>query len=283
MNYQEKYISAQDDLQLYLRDYQPKNFTGQIVVCLSGLTRNSNDFSGLASRLQSIGHRVICLDYRGRGKSDYDTNWTNYHPKTYASDIFHVLSALNVHGCVMIGTSLGGIMSMVLCISAPGLVRSVILNDVGPDLDEEGLSQIIAYTGDKEPVADLNCVVEKLKKYHQDNVNFSDEDWRIMAEKTHKMEKGHYIPNWDCAIADNLKDASGTEERENLWPLFKSIGKRPTLVLRGKESSVFKQATFKKMLTILPNISGLEIANVGHAPTLEEVDAEKEIIKFLEV
>jgi len=281
LDYQEKYISAQDGLQLYARDYRPLKQTARSIICLSGLTRNSKDFDGFASSLKLKGHRVVSLDYRGRGKSDYDTDWTNYHPRIYASDIFHVLSALGLHGCTMVGTSLGGIMSMVLCVSAPGLVHSLILNDVGPDLDEGGLAQIISYTGNGSSVVDLAEAVKKMKSHYPDHLDFEDKDWRDIAQKTYKLDNGHYIPDWDIKIAENLKESSASEERKDLWPFFGAIGERPTLVLRGESSSVFKRETFDKMLNILPNISGVEIKGVGHAPTLEEPSSQSAVYNFL--
>lgn len=281
MDYQEKYISADDGLRLYVRDYRPREMTGRVIVCLSGLTRNSKDFDGLAVKLKESGHRVVSLDYRGRGKSDYDMDWSNYHPKTYVSDVFNTLTALGLHDCVVLGTSLGGILAMVLCVSAPGLVHSVILNDVGPDLNEEGLSQIIAYTGGASSVSNLDDAVQVMKSHYPDHPDFEDKDWQDIAQKTYKFENGHYVPDWDTKIAEPFKVKGADEERQDLWPFFKAIGSRPALILRGESSSVFKRSTYEKMLQTLPNVTGLEVKGVGHAPTLDEPESSKAIFDFL--
>ncbi len=279
--YQEKTISAHDGLQLYVRDYQASAAGKRPVLCLSGLTRNSQDFDHIADVLHSMGHRVVTLDYRGRGHSDYDDDWSNYGPPTYISDVFQVCAALGLHGCIFLGTSLGGLLSMAMCVVSPGLVHSLILNDVGPDLDEDGIEKIIAYTGDNSSVADIDAAVDKLKSFYPDELGFVDKDWRNVAKKTYKLENGRYIPNWDTKIADNLKLARSLEERKDLWPYFNAIGGRAVLLLRGGASGVFKRETYEKMLDKLPNITGLELDGVGHAPTLEEPQAEQAIRDFL--
>ncbi|WP_417794940.1 alpha/beta fold hydrolase [Terasakiella pusilla] len=281
--YQEKLITAGDGLKLYVRDYRPvaEGQGKRPVVCLSGLTRNSQDFEEIAETLSGLGHRVVCLDYRGRGRSQYDENWTNYHPRTYVSDIFNVCTALNLHGCTFIGTSLGGLLAMAMCVVAPGLVHSAILNDVGPDLNEEGVSKIIAYTEDDEAVPDLDGAVRKLKKHYKDEEGFVDKDWQAIAQKTYKLEQGSYVPSWDVKIAQNLKAESALEERKDLWPYFYALADRPVLVVRGGASQVFDKTTFDKMCVGLTSISGVEVPNVGHAPTLSEAVVEKAILDFM--
>ena len=170
---------------------------------------------------------------------------------------------------------------MAMCVVSPGLVHSVVLNDVGPDLDEDGLSKIIAYTGDGSSVADIDAAVEKLKSFYPDELGFVDKDWRKVAKKTYKLEDGRYVPNWDVKIADNLKLAQSAEERQDLWPYFHALGERQVLVIRGEVSGVFKRPTFDKMLSLLSNIAGLELKGVGHAPTLEEPEAEQAIKEFV--
>jgi len=281
--YKEKFISAADGLRLYVRDYQNLQQGKRPVLCLSGLTRNSKDFDDIASLIHSLGHRVVTLDYRGRGRSDYDSKWENYQAPTYVSDIFNVTSALGLHGCILIGTSLGGLLSMAMSVVAPSLVHRVVLNDVGPDLDESGLSRIIAYTGDATPVDSIEAAVAKLKThYREEQDGFSDEDWRDIAQKTYKLVEGRYVPDWDVKIADSLRLSASKEQREDLWPYFKALGDRRVLLLRGQLSSIFKSSTYERMLTTLPHISGVEIPDVGHAPTLKEEKARKSLLAFLQ-
>ncbi|NVK18079.1 MAG: alpha/beta hydrolase [Methylocystaceae bacterium] len=281
MSYFEKYIRSSDGLSLYVRDYKPVQERGRPILCLAGLTRNSKDFAEIAQEICEMGRRVVCLDYRGRGQSDYDEDWSNYDPKVYVSDIFSICTALNLHGCTFIGTSLGGLLTMAMAVVAPGLVHSVVLNDVGPDLNEEGLQKIIAYTQDNTPVTNLEGAVKKLKSYYRDEEGFVDKDWMAVAKNTYKLDKGQYIPNWDVKIAENLKLKKSEEERHDLWPYFFGLGKRSVLVIRGAESNVFTHETYTKMCESLENIQGIEIKNVGHAPTLSEPEAAKALYTFI--
>nr|WP_300500421.1 alpha/beta fold hydrolase [uncultured Rhodococcus sp.] len=144
--YRERWLTAQDGLKLYFRDYQPPGgVTGggpaasaTPVLCLPGVSRNSKDFAPLAQRL-SQGRRVICPDYRGRGRSQYDPDWSHYHPPVYVDDIRHLLCALGVHRVHVIGTSLGGILAMVMAVAMPGTVAGAVLNDIGPEIEISGL------------------------------------------------------------------------------------------------------------------------------------------------
>ncbi len=279
--YNEKEISAADGLRLYVRDYRGTDHTKRPILCLSGLTRNSQDFENIADHLNCLGHRVVTFDYRGRGKSEYDANWKNYNPAVYVSDIFNVSSALGLHNCHLIGTSLGGLLSMAMCVVSPGLVHSVILNDVGPDLDETGVEKIIAYTSDGESVTDLEGAVQKLKKHYKDEHGFVDADWHRIAKKTYKLDKGRYVPSWDVKIADSLRESTTHDQKQDLWPYFYALADRPVLLIRGEASSVFKRETYQRMLESLPRITGIEVKNVGHAPTLDEEAVRQAVLNFI--
>lgn len=280
-DHKEKYISAGDGLKLYVRDYEGSGAGLPAIVCLSGLTRNSQDFDVVAAYLNESGHRVVTMDYRGRGRSEYDKDPANYLPPTYASDIFQVLTALGVHNAIFIGTSLGGLLTMGLCAMAPGLIKAVVLNDVGPELSDKGIDSIIAYTGDGSAVDSIDGAVEKLKSFYASESGLSSRDWQTIAERTYKSENGKFVPNWDVKIAENLKVRSREQDKVDLWRFFYALAERPVLVLRGELSAVFEQHTYEKMLSELPNISGCFVPGVGHAPTMEEPAVKQEILDFV--
>lgn len=282
MSYQEKFISSHDDLRLYARDYRPypKRLSKKPVLCLPGLTRNSKDFDEVAKALYEAGHRVVCVDYRGRGKSDYDDEWSNYDPKVYLGDIINQATALGIHNACVIGTSLGGLLAMGLCTFAPGLVSCLVINDVGPDLDATAVDQIIKYTGDASPVETIEDAVKRLKTYYPTEQGFDEDFWRRIASNTYKIKDGRYIPDWDTKIADNL-DSSRDNDPVDLWALFKSIAQRRVLLVRGETSEVFTQATYEKMLQCLPNITGHIVKGIGHAPTLEDEHSQKMIFDLV--
>jgi len=280
-DYHEKYIGAADGLKLYVRDYPAQDQKKRTIFCLSGLTRNSLDYDHVADQLNGLGHRVVTMDYRGRGYSDFDANWENYNPAVYVSDIFNVAAALGLHDCVLIGTSLGGLLSMAMCVASPGLVHSVVLNDVGPDLDSNGVDKIIAYTGDGTSMGDLDGAVAKLKEHYKDEQGFIEADWRRIAQKTYKLEKGRYVPSWDVKIADSLRLNAANSQDQDLWPYFYALANRHVLLVRGEVSGVFKRETYERMLRSLPNITGIEVKGVGHAPTLEEDAVHTALYNFL--
>ena len=145
MAYIERRITSNDNLSLYLRDYGDPADPRPAILCLGGLSRNSKDFASLAERVSADGRRVIAPDYRGRGRSDYDPDWHNYAPPVYLRDIQDMLAALNLHRVVVIGTSLGGILAMGMGAAMPTPLAGVVLNDIGPEIETEGLGHIVAY------------------------------------------------------------------------------------------------------------------------------------------
>ena len=160
--YRERHLSAQDGLQLYYRDYGDKLSKRVPVLCLTGLTRNSADFDDLATRLAGE-RRVLCPDYRGRGRSAWDRDWRNYDPMVYLGDIRHILTANDVDRVVVIGSSLGGILSMGMAVLFPTSVAAVVINDIGPDVDGDGLGRILDFIGADRPQPDWPSAVRALR------------------------------------------------------------------------------------------------------------------------
>ncbi|MCB1150335.1 alpha/beta hydrolase, partial [bacterium] len=184
--YRERRYLCGDGLSLYYRDYGNPAGAKTPVLCLAGLTRNSKDFHGLAHRL-SKDRRVLCPDYRGRGRSDYDPDWTRYHPRTYVDDVRHLLVAAGVHEVIVIGTSMGGIIAAALAVVIPGALRAVVLNDVGPDIDSEGLDRIVAYLRDTKPLPDWDAAAAHLKATLPHMPARNPAQWRMLAEGTYRQ------------------------------------------------------------------------------------------------
>ena len=161
--YRERRYSAQDGLSLYFRDYGDPLSARTPVLCLTGLTRNSKDYHEVALRLARQ-RRVLCPDYRGRGRSDYDPDWRNYQPTTYINDMRHLLAALNVHRVVVMGTSLGAFLAVGLAVLAPTLVAGAVLNDAGPEVNAGGLDRILAYVGDDRPLDGWDAAIARMRE-----------------------------------------------------------------------------------------------------------------------
>ena len=281
--YQERWITVQDGLRLYLRDYDPGTAGDPAalpVLCLGGLTRNAKDFAGLAERLAKR-RRVICLDYRGRGRSDYDTDWRHYCPEVYLSDITAVLVALSLHPVVICGTSLGGLLAMGLAALSPTALAGVILNDIGPDLNPSGIKRIGGYVGHDHPKEDWDGAVEEVKALFG-HLNFPDEaSWRSFAEATYRRgDDGLLHFDWDPAIGKALKEELA--ELPDLWKLYGALHHLPLLSLRGGESDILSPETFKLMGERHDDIYQVTLPGVGHTPSLNEADADQAIHDFLE-
>ena len=272
--YQEREFTAQDGLRLYFRDYCPPGgdpgASATPVLCLPGVTRNSKDFACLAGRLGKS-RRVLCPDYRGRGRSAYDPDWRKYNPQVYVEDIRHLLVCSGVHKVHVIGTSLGGILAMVMAVAMPGTVASAVLNDIGPEVDMSGLARIIDYLRDDTPLPDWDAVVERLRETFPDLPARSPGDWLTIARNTYKETPGGgLVHDWDHAIVKPVATALGG--KVNLWPLFKALARVPVLTVRGARSNVLSEKTLSRMSAAMPDMAQVTVEDCGHPPSLTEAN-----------
>jgi len=280
MPFDERRITTLDNLSLYVRDYgDPLDFRCPLL-CLGGLTRNSKDFEDLAERYSSTGRRVICPDYRGRGQSEYDKNWRNYEPKTYIRDIGDVLAALNLHSVVIVGTSLGGIIGMGMAAANPCALSGLVMNDIGPEVQNNGLKKIINYIERDRPQANLDEAIITIKKMLP-SLSFQDETtWPKMALNTfRKCDDGKLRFDWDLKIVKPLLQPK--YKIPNLWPLFRGLKQVPTLVIRGAQSDILSQDCFSRMKIEKPDIYTVEVPKTGHTPALSEPESCDALDKFL--
>ncbi len=277
--YRERWVTAQDGLRLYVRDYGDPRAPGVPVLCLAGLVRNSKDSHTLALHLAK-GRRVLCLDYRGRGRSDYDPVWQNYRPEVYAGDALQVLFASSVHKVVVIGTSMGGLLAMGLAVFAPTTVVGAVLNDIGPEVGNDGFDRILDYVGGDQPQPDWPSAVAHVKELFEQVVFDSEERWLAFAKGTYREGAGGQLnPDWDPSIARAL--AKSRANMPDLWPYFRGLGKRPTLAIRGLRSDILTQHTFERMAEVKPDLHRLGVEGVGHVPALDEPPVLPEIEKLL--
>ena len=272
-------IPAADGLSLYYREYNPAG-TRHPVLCLPGITRNSSDFALLAEHLAEQGRRVICPDYRGRGKSAYDPNWRNYRPMRLLKDVAWIAHRLHLKHVVVIGTSLGGLLTMGLAALHPALVSGAVINDIGPDLATNGIARIVAYIGHEQTLHSLEEGAEHLKILFS-TIGITDEaEWKLLAAGSYRQrDDGLFHSDWDVNIAKTLE--AGARSPLPLWLVFRALRWTPTLVIRGEKSDVLSQATFDRMAELKPDLMRLTIPNAGHTPTLNEPLARDAIDKLL--
>ena len=276
--YEDFWYRAQDGLKLYCRDY-PGNRRGRpAILCLPGVARNSKDFALFAEKHQAEGWRILCPDYRGRGRSAYDPNPANYEPARYLDDIRHLLSATGTHRVIVVGTSLGGLMGLALAVATPMAMAGLVMNDIGPDIDSSGLSRIIAYIGNDRTFATLEEAVADIKTV-LNMPNLTEAEWTMVADgSVRQTDDGSYQLDWDTKIAEPMKRQSSLPD---LWALFRAVRNIPVLALHGEVSDILSNDTFQKMQIGMPNITGVDIPGAGHCPTLQEPAASEAIDDFL--
>jgi pimeloyl-ACP methyl ester carboxylesterase len=279
--YEDRWFDAADGLRLYYRDY-PTASSRTPVLCLPGLTRNSRDFEPLASVISRT-RRVIAPDLRGRGKSQYDPEWRNYHPGQYAADLWQLLDALRVDDVVVIGTSLGGWMAMLLNHQQRGRVAATVMNDIGPEADPDGIARVVATAGLLDIVASLAEAIEQAKSVY--SIAFPDwnnEQWRSYTESTYRLlDDGRFDLNFDRNIGHAAREGvSGLDV--DPWTMFDDLADIPTLLIHGVLSDILTEPIIEKMRRRKPDLRVARVSDRGHAPLLNEQEAVDAITTFLD-
>ena len=275
-SYRERSYFSQDGLRLYFRDYGDPLLRRTPVLCIPGLTRNSKDFHRHARRLGTE-RRVLCLDLRGRGRSDYDTDWHRYVPTVYLNDIRHLLALTDIPRVIIVGTSLGGLLAMAVGVAFPTALAGAVINDVGPEIRKEGLDKILEYIRKFEPISSWAEGTDYLRRYFSPLSIETEEEWLEFAHNSFRESadgKLHF--DWDPAI---LKPLGGP--LPDLWPIYRSLARLPLVLLRGGVSQVLTPETFARMRDELPGAIAVELPGIGHAPTLTEPPVEEAIDTLL--
>ncbi|MEO6216946.1 MAG: alpha/beta hydrolase, partial [Sphingomonas sp.] len=231
------------------------------------------DFEDLAARL-SPEWRVIALSFRGRGKSEYAKDPMSYVPPTYVRDVQALLDELALPSVITLGTSLGGIVTMLLAAAAPGRIAGALLNDVGPEIEPAGLGRIRAYVGKSNTwptwMHAARAVAETNSEVYP---GYEIEDWLAMAKRIYRLNSsGRIVLDYDMKIAEPFR-VPGNEAGPDMWHALEQLRSVPVLILRGQRSDVLGTATADRMLKVLDKAELVTIPGVGHTPTLEEPDA----------
>jgi pimeloyl-ACP methyl ester carboxylesterase len=273
--------TSHDGLSLYSRVYDEAPPQALAVLCLPGLTRNSRDFERLASHLAPH-FRVICPDLRGRGFSARDPNWRNYHPSTYMGDLYALLRGLDITRVAIIGTSLGGLLAMMLPSVVRGAIVGVVLNDIGPEIDPAGAARIAGYAGRLPPVSTWAEAVAQLREVYGSALpGLPDSMWIELTRRSYREDAdGVPVLDVDSMVGEALRKSSS--RTPDLWPLFAALGSIPMLAIRGAHSDILSEATFARMQREKPDLVRLEVANRGHMPLLDETECLAGIDTFLE-
>ena len=255
------------------------------VLCLAGLTRNSEDFDALAIYLsthEKMPRRVLCLDYRGRGESDYDPNWQNYNPLTEADDVFGGVIAAGLSQVALVGTSRGGMIALVLAATHPGLMKAVILNDIGPQVDATGLMRIKNYIENANEPTNWSEAREAIANIGSSHFPDWDEDeLDRQAHLVFKQENGKITRRYDANLIKSMASIDFDKPLPTFWPQFEGLKNLPMLLIRGENSDLLSVETVDKMKQVHPGIKVIEAARQGHAPELGSGNLPKTIAGFI--
>src|SRR6516162_6042868 len=266
------FVSAQDGLRLHVRAHGARTNRALPVVCLPGLARTTADFEELAVALASDRarpRRVLALDYRGRGKSDYDRKPENYNLQVELADVLSVLTALGIGRAAFVGTSRGGILTMLLAVARPAAIAGCVLNDIGPVIDLEGLVRIKSYVGKLPQLPTFPTAADALKRrFGSQFPKWGDDDWLAFARATFKDAGGQLVPDYDPKLATILEAIGPARPLPTLWSEFDALGRVPVMVIRGANSDILSAATVEDMRKRRRALEVLEVPEEGHAPRL---------------
>ena len=277
-HYADRYFIVRDGLKLHYRDY-PGDAAKPPLLCLPGLTRNARDFAELAERYAPR-FRVLVLEFRGRGLSEYDPVPARYIPPTYAFDVIELLDQLSVEQAIFVGTSLGGLVTMAIAALAPQRIAAAILNDIGPDIDDSGVDRIKSYVGSGTRFNSWDEAAETIARNTQAFENYTHDDWVRMAKRNCREENGEIVFDYDAAIALPFNTETPAPQFD-MWPLFGALAQKPLLVIRGGKSDLLSASAVEKMQAAAPDMKLAVVPGVGHAPELNEPEAVAAIDDFL--
>jgi len=277
-----RYFEAPDRRRLA---YQDTGGAGPAVLCLAGLTRNARDFAGLAAHLAPL-YRVLRLDARGRGLSEWAGEWAGdpvaeYTVPVEAGDALALLDHLGVARAAIVGTSRGGLLGMMIGATAPRRLSCLVLNDIGPVIEPRGLDNIMGYLGVEPKAASFEALAVVLERaMGAEFPDLSPRQWRGFARTIYRDEGGRPRLSYDARLRDAV-EAALQGVPADLWALFDALARLPILTIRGGNSDILSAETLAEMVRRRPDMARVTVPNRGHAPFLDEPAAVAAIDEFL--
>jgi pimeloyl-ACP methyl ester carboxylesterase len=277
------HYTSRDGLRLYARHYPVPGSLRRPAVCLAGLTRNARDFhdlAGVLARPDETGRDVYCLDYRGRGRSQSDPNWKNYSILVELNDALDFMAMKGLDRAAVLGTSRGGLIAMLMGVLRPNALGAVVLNDIGPVIERQGLSRIVAYVGRVPLPADWKEATELV--YEMNRRQFTAipaDEWGDIARQLFNDDNGLPASAYDPQLAKAISVMDGPTPE--LWPQFSALTHVPVLAIRGENSDILSQKTLGEMSARHPRLVTFNVRGQGHAPLLRDAPTISAIAGFL--
>ena len=275
------YYQVPDGLTLYARDYPGPDDRAGCVLLMHGLTRNSRDFDVLADRL-SVHFRVLVPEQRGRGRSEWDSQPDRYGIPTYVNDMFELLEVVGEDHVAAVGTSMGGLMAMVMNAMRPGVFTHVVLNDIGPELSKEGLDRISGYVGQGGIISTWEEAVAYNRAINAVAFpSLSDQQWGEFTRQLFGERNGAPFLDYDPAISQAVRSDEGSALPPDLWSVYAQLESQPLMLIRGAISDLLDTDIKDRMIQSVPDLLYLEVADVGHAPMLIDDAVTEALENFL--
>jgi pimeloyl-ACP methyl ester carboxylesterase len=275
------YWQSSDGLRLHYREYGGDTSRPPIL-CLPGLTRNARDFEGVAERLAGD-WRLICVELRGRGLSEYAKDPMTYVPPVYLQDVEALIAELGLTRFIPFGTSLGGLITSLLALSDNRRIAGALLNDIGPVIETEGLDTIRSYVGRaRDWPTWLHAARFLAEAQHERYPEWKIDQWLVYAKRLCKLTpNGRIVLDYDMRISEPFKQEGGESVGIDLWPAFRALAGRPSLLVHGGVSDLLSRSTVETMVAEIEGMESVTVPRVGHAPTLEEPEAVQAIDRLL--
>ena len=278
-HYTDRTWNSADGLRLHYRDYDGPRDRPPIL-CIPGLTRNARDFAPVADRFAGE-WRVLVVDLRGRGLSEYDPKPANYVPQTYAADLLKLLDQLGIADAVFVGTSLGGIVTMVMAMRDVERIAGACLNDVGPEIDQRGIDRIGSYVGKASSCASFEALALDFAARNADTFpDYTTEQWNAFARCIASERAGRVEFDYDMAVAQTFEATRGAPAAD-IWPYYRALAGRPVTLIRGELSDLLDAEVAERMAREIPDVELVTVPRVGHAPALDEPESLAAIERLL--
>ena len=279
-DFADRYWTSADGIKLHYRDYAGPHERPPIL-CIPGLTRNARDFEPVAERYAGQ-WRVIAIDLRGRGASGYDPDPANYNPSVYVTDILKILDQLGIADAVFVGTSLGGLCTMLLALHDAERIAGALLNDIGPVIDQPGIERIRGYVGEDKRFASWDEAVADLTQRHGESFpTWGADEWGRYVRRICREDQGSIRFDYDMAIVDNFSRVAGLPQVD-VWPLYHALDGRPVTILRGALSDLLSAETAAAMAAALSDVELVTVPDVGHTPSFEEPASQAALDRLLD-
>ncbi|MFT4715738.1 MAG: pimeloyl-ACP methyl ester carboxylesterase [Paracoccaceae bacterium] len=268
-------FQTSDGLKLAYED----NGEGPVLLCLAGLSRNRRDFDDLAASITGV--RLISMDYRGRGQSQFDADPMNYQIPIEARDALELLDHLGIESAAIIGSSRGGIIAMFLAAVAKHRLNGIVLNDVGAELDRADIGRIVDYVGVKPTFTDFDEALAQFPELNPGFIGVSQDRWKSVLHRMFQQTDDGLATRYDPELQQSVRAAYEGPEPD-LWPLFDACAGLPLALLRGENSQLLTRETVTRMQARRPDMLFSEVSDRGHIPFLDEPESLRIINQFIE-